>query len=84
MSQLEEFKDDMSELEDVIDTSIITDDDTEYVQVIWPHNPGENAVEIHNVHKHYDNITQVSPSETLRENNPDDESKYTQYFTLAN
>lgn len=82
MSTLEAFKEDISQIDAIIDTNIITDNNTEYVQVIWPHNPAENTIDIHHVHDNYESIVQVSPSDSLRENNPDDESKFTQYFTM--
>lgn len=81
MSELNDFKNKISTLEAVIDTNKITENNTEYIQVTWPHNPAKSAVPLHKILKQYDNITQVVPSDQLRENNPEN-AEFTQYFTI--
>lgn len=77
---LERFASDLEALEHVISTAIVTDEDgTEFAQIAWDHNPANSAVEIHNIYNGYDSVVQVSPSEYLRDQNPDD-AEFTQYY----
>lgn len=78
---LERFASDLEDLEHVISTAIVTDDEgTQYAQIAWDYNPANSAVEIHNIHNGYDSVVQVVPSDQLRENNPEN-AEFTQYYT---
>jgi len=69
----------MNQLEAVTETNFITENNTKYIQIIWPHNPAENATQINQITNQYPNIGQVIPSEQLRQHNPP--NKHTQYYT---
>lgn len=78
---LNEFANDLNDLEHVIKTTLVNEEDTEYLQVAWNVNPAEQAAELHQIKTNYPDIAQVVPSETLRDQNPEN-AEITQYFTL--